>query len=231
MQGAVSSKQAAGKAAADLVRDGMRLGLGTGSTVDAFLEALAQRVRDEGLKLQGVATSEKTAGRARELGFALSTLDELQDLDLVVDGADEADTQLRLIKGGGGALLREKIVARSGRMVVIIVGEGKRVERLGTSFLLPVEILPFGSKSISHQVAELGCQPFLRAGETGAPFVTDNGNWILDCKFPDGIARPEELHAALSQIPGVVGVGLFLGLCDVLIEGRSDGSTRTYTRS
>lgn len=231
MTGSDSSKQAAGRAAAVLVQDGMRLGLGTGSTVEAFLDALARRIQAEGLKLVGVPTSQKTVARATELGIPLASLDEIQELDLVVDGADEADPKLRLIKGGGGALLREKIVASAGREVVIIVGAGKRVERLGTTFLLPVEILPFGSKAITRRVAEFGCQPFLRASETGAPFVTDNGNWILDCKFPGGIARPEVLHAGLSQVPGVVGVGLFLNLCDRLIEGRADGSTATFTRS
>ncbi|TAH37474.1 MAG: ribose-5-phosphate isomerase RpiA [Planctomycetota bacterium] len=229
--GAGSSKQAAGKAAADLVRDGVLLGLGTGSTVDAFLEALARRIQAEGITVKGVPTSAKTAQRAEALGIPLTSLDEAQELDLVVDGADEADPQLRLIKGGGGALLREKIVASAGKHVIIIIGEGKRVPRLGTGFLLPVEVLPFGSKVVTRHVAGLGCQPFLRASDTGAPFVTDNGNWILDCRFADGIADPEGLHSALSQVPGVVGVGLFLNLCDLLIEGRADGGTRTYTRT
>lgn len=230
MGNARSAKEAAAQAAAALVLPGMRLGLGSGTTVEVFLDALALRIQAEGLQVLGVPTSERTAARARELGIPITTLEACPELDLVVDGADEADAMLRLIKGGGGALLREKIVAAAARKVVIIVGEGKRVERLGRSFLLPVEVLPFGSRVVARKLAALGCQPFLRTGESGAPFVTDNGNWILDCRFPEGIAAPERLHAEMSQVPGVVGVGLFLDLCDVLIEGHADGTMRTYSR-
>ncbi|RMH01682.1 MAG: ribose 5-phosphate isomerase A [Planctomycetota bacterium] len=228
----MSSKQAAGNKAATLVQDGMVLGLGTGSTVACFLSALALRVRAEGLTVKGVPSSEATAAQARELGLELTDLETDPHLDLAVDGADEVDPEFRLVKGGGGALLREKIVAQAAREVVIIVGEGKRVERLATSFLLPVEILPFGHTATRALVAEAGgCQPFLRTCEDGSPFLTDNGNYILDCKFPQGIERPEALHAALCQIPGVAEVGLFLDLCHVLIEGRSDGSALLVRRS
>ena len=159
MQTVMSSKQAAGNAAASLVEDGMILGLGTGSTVTYFLDAVALRMNAEGLNLKGVPTSEDTAEKARGLGIVLSTLEETPELDLVVDGADEVDAAFRLIKGGGGALLREKIVASAGAKVAIIVGEGKRVERLGTTFLLPVEILPFGHTTTAQKVAAQGCQP------------------------------------------------------------------------
>lgn len=232
MQTAMSSKQAAGNHAATLIRDGMRLGLGTGSTVAYFLDALALRIRAEGLSIQGVPTSDSTAVRARELGIPVADLDDLGQLDLVVDGADEVDPLFRLIKGGGGALLREKIVARAAREVAILVGEGKRVERLGTTFLLPVEVLPFGHGSTLKLVAAAGpCHPFLRTRESGPPFLTDNGNYILDCKFERGIEHPEEVHARLCQIPGVAEIGLFLDLCHILIEGRPDGTARVLRRS
>ncbi|HEX9794839.1 MAG TPA: ribose-5-phosphate isomerase RpiA [Planctomycetota bacterium] len=231
MDQAISSKAAAGARAAALVADGMHLGLGTGSTVSHFLDALAGRVRAEGLKVSGVPTSEATATRARELGLAITSLDEVQVLDLVVDGADEVDLEFRLVKGGGGALLREKIVAAAGKRVAIIVGEGKRVARLGTTFLLPVEILPFGHRVTTAKVAACGCLPFLRRTEGDRPFVTDNGNWILDCKFAEGIEKPEALHAQVSQIPGVAEIGLFLGLCDVLIVGGHDGQAKIYQKN
>jgi len=232
MQTAMSSKQAAGNHAATLVQDGMALGLGTGSTVAFFLDALALRMRAEDLSLKGVPTSEATAEKAQELGIELTDLERTPHLDLVIDGADEVDEEFRLIKGGGGALLREKIVARAAQKVAIIVGEGKRVERLGTTFLLPVEILPFGQAATLREVAAAGpCQPFLRTTEDGSPFLTDNGNYILDCKFPEGIERPEELHACLSQIPGVAEIGLFLDLCHVLVEGRSDGTARVLNKT
>ncbi|HJM39774.1 MAG TPA: ribose 5-phosphate isomerase A [Planctomycetota bacterium] len=232
MQTVMSSKQAAGNAAASLVEDGMILGLGTGSTVTYFLDAVALRMNAEGLNLKGVPTSEDTAEKARGLGIVLSTLEETPELDLVVDGADEVDAAFRLIKGGGGALLREKIVASAGAKVAIIVGEGKRVERLGTTFLLPVEILPFGHTTTAQKVAAQGCQPFLRTtDEEGTLMVTDNGNYILDCKFEEGIQNPEELHRALSEIPGVAEVGLFLNHCDILVEGLIDGTARIRERN
>ena len=232
MQTVMSSKQDAGNAAASLVEDGMILGLGTGSTVTYFLDAVALRMNAEGLNLKGVPTSEDTAEKARGLGIVLSTLEETPELDLVVDGADEVDAAFRLIKGGGGALLREKIVASAGAKVAIIVGEGKRVERLGTTFLLPVEILPFGHTTTAQKVAAQGCQPFLRTtDEEGTLMVTDNGNYILDCKFEEGIQNPEELHRALSEIPGVAEVGLFLNHCDILVEGLIDGTARIRERN
>ena len=181
-------------------------------------------VRSDGLEVIGVPTSEDTAQRATKLGIPVTTLEELPELDLVIDGADEVDPAFRLIKGGGGALLREKIVAACGKRIVIIVGEGKRVEKLGTTFLLPVEIVPFGAKATHAKVGAVGCQPYLRTLENGETFVTDNGNWILDCKFPYGIEDPEQLHRQLSETPGVVEVGVFLGLCHHVIEGRADGT-------
>ncbi|MFK5955616.1 MAG: ribose-5-phosphate isomerase RpiA [Planctomycetota bacterium] len=226
-----SPKQAAGIAAAEHVKTGMILGLGTGSTVAFFLDALAERMAKEGLDVLGVPTSVATADKCKELGISLATLEEQPVLDLVIDGADEVDDEFRLIKGGGGALLREKIVAAAGTKVIIIVGQGKRVNRLGTTFLLPVEVLPFGYLSIRDKVAVLGdCKPYVRNTEAGEPFVTDNGNYILDCRFKTGIANPQELHASLSQIPGVVEVGLFLDLCHLVIEGGDNGKVVTLQR-
>lgn len=228
MQSGISAKQAAGVAAAALVEPGMRLGLGTGSTVAYFLEALAERMKSEEFSVEGVPTSEDTASRARELGIPIRSLEELPELDLVVDGADEVDPAFRLVKGGGGALLREKIVAACGKRIAIIVGEGKLVEKLGTTFLLPVEIVPFGAAVTRSKVAALGCQPYQRTLESGDPFVTDNGNWILDCKFPYGMDDPVALHQQLAETPGVVEVGIFLDLCHEVLEGRADGTVQHH---
>ena len=226
-----SPKQAAGIAAAEHVKTGMILGLGTGSTVAFFLEALAERMAKEGIEVIGVPTSMDTADKCKELGISLATLEEQPVLDLVVDGADEVDPEFRLVKGGGGALLREKIVAAAGTKVIIIIGSGKRVDRLGTTFLLPVEVLPFGYLSIRENVARLGfCEPYVRNTEAGEPFITDNGNYILDCQFENGIADANQLHADLSQIPGVVEIGLFIDLCHLVIEGADDGKVVTLQR-
>lgn len=227
-----SSKQAAGEAAARFVKNGMVLGLGTGTTVEHFLRALAERVDREGLQVLGVPTSSATAARAEELGIPLTTLEHHRDVDLAVDGADEVDPEFRLIKGGGGALLREKIVAASAKKVVIVIGAGKRVARLGTTFMLPVEITPFGQAATRRLVErEGGCKAFLRSTEDGGPFRTDNGNYILDCRFEKGIGNPVTLHRKLSEIPGVVEVGLFLDLCDVVVEGREDGSVEVHEKA
>lgn len=225
-----SSKQVAGDAAAALVRNGMVLGLGTGTTVACFLEALAKRIRDEGIQVVGVPTSEDTRQRCEDLGIPLTDLDNHPELDLAVDGADEVDGEFRLVKGGGGALLREKIVASAAKQVVIILGEGKRIERLGSGFLLPVEVTPFGASVTRVRVEECGCHAFLRAADDGAPFVTDNGNWILDCGFEGGLDDPEATHAEISQIPGVVEVGIFIDLCDIVLEGRANGSVERFER-
>jgi ribose 5-phosphate isomerase A len=150
---------------------------------------------------------------------------------LVVDGADEVDGQFRLIKGGGGALLREKIVAAAGRKVVIIVSSDKLVERLGATFLLPIEVMPFGYFATLEKVARHGCQPFLRMTEDDEPFLTDNGNYIIDCKFPQGLEQIESLHASLSQIPGVAEIGLFIGLCDQVLEGCADGTLVVHEKN
>jgi ribose 5-phosphate isomerase A len=226
-----SSKQVVGDAAAEYVCDGMNLGLGTGSTVAFFLEALARRIENENLSVTGVCTSQQTEDHAKKLGIPVSTLTETPNLDLVVDGADEVDEQFRLIKGGGGALLREKIVAAASARVIIIIGEGKYVKKLGSGFLLPIEVLPFGYLSTKKQVSQKGgCTPYLRTVESGEPFITDNGNYIFDCKFDNGIEDPQATHSILSQIAGVAEVGIFINLCDLVLESDSEGNLVKHTK-
>ena len=204
----------------------MRLGLGTGSTAAPFVEEVGARVRD-GLNVICVPTSEATRARAEALNIPLTTLDETPHLDLTVDGADEIDDQLRLIKGGGGALLREKIVATASERMVVIADDRKLSRTLG-SHPLPIEVVRFGLKATMQLIhalsAEAGCEGEirLRPGNDGRPFVTDQGNLIVDCAFPK-IAEPEVLAFALARVPGVVEHGLFLGLCDMAIVAGANG--------
>jgi ribose 5-phosphate isomerase A len=219
-------KEEAARAALDLVEDGMRLGLGTGSTAARFVAALGERVA-KGLRVLCVPSSEATRIQAEKLGIPLTTLDETPELDLTVDGADEIDDQLRLIKGGGGALLREKIVATASDQMVVIADESKVVKTLGR-FPLPVEVVRFGLLATMRLVeaiaVEAGChgEIRLRPGVGDAPFVTDQGNLILDCAFGT-IIEPEVLAFALKRVPGVVEHGLFLGLADLAIVAGSGG--------
>ena len=211
-------KRQAAEQALNYVEDGMKLGLGTGSTAAKFVELLGAKVRS-GLKVVCVPTSEATRAQAAALNIPLTTLDQTPVLDLTVDGADEIDEELRLIKGGGGALLREKIVAVASDRVVIIADNSKRVEVLGR-FPLPLEVVPFGMAATQRLIAQLaadsGCEGDikLRLGTDGKPFVTDNGNRILDCAF-GAIDDPEALDDALKLVPGLVESGLFLGVADV----------------
>ena len=211
-------KRQAAEQALDYVQDGMKLGLGTGSTAAKFVELLGARVRS-GLKVVCVPTSEATRAQAAALDIPLTTLDETPALDLTVDGADEIDEELRLIKGGGGALLREKIVAVASDRVVIIADHSKRVDVLG-KFPLPLEVVPFGLAATEGLISrladnsELDSEIKLRLGTDGKPFVTENGNHILDCAF-GSIDDPEGLDDALKLVPGVVESGLFLGIADV----------------
>lgn len=210
-------KRLAAEHAIALVEPGMQLGLGTGSTARHFVDLLGARVK-AGLKVVCVPTSEATRAQAAALGIPLTTLDETPELHLTVDGADELDHQLRLIKGGGGALLREKIVAAASDRLVIIADMSKLVRRLG-AFALPVEVVPFGHVATCNLIRDLaddsGCEGDidLRMGRDGVPFLTDNGNYIYDCAF-GLIPEPEVLDEALKMVPGVVESGLFLGLAD-----------------
>ena len=217
----------AAEAALGEVRPGMRLGLGTGRTADHFVRLLGEKVR-AGLDVICVPTSERTAKLATEVGVPLTTLDETPALDLTVDGADELDPALRLIKGGGGALLREKIVAAASARMLVVADAGKCVATLG-AFPLPIEVNPFGlgatRLAVERAAERLGLSGQIRQRQAGAtPFVTDGGHYILDASF-GRIPDPEALSAALLAIPGVVEHGLFIGLASAAVVGRSDGVT------
>lgn len=208
-------KRAAAARAVDLVREGMSLGLGTGSTAAYFVSLLGERVR-AGLAVVGVPTSEATRAQAEREGIALTTLDETPELDLTVDGADEIDAELRLVKGGGGALLREKIVAAASRRMIVVADGSKRVDTLGR-FPLPIEVVPFGlgatRRAVAAAIRRAGCEGglSLRSAANGQPFVTDGGHFILDARL-GRIEEPETLAVALACVPGVVEHGLFLKL-------------------
>lgn len=219
-------KAAAGRAALEFVTPGMRLGLGTGSTAEAFVRALGEKVA-AGLQVVGVPTSERTAALATTLGIPLATLDEVPVLDLVIDGADEVDPKLRLIKGGGAALLREKIVATASAQMLVIVDGSKIVPVLGR-FPLPIEVNRFGLEAtrlaILAALARLGLPQSvtLRAAPDGTPVVTDGGHLIIDAHL-GAIADPEALSLALHAIPGVVEHGLFLGIASRVLVASPDG--------
>ena len=219
-------KRAAAAKAVEYIADGMKLGLGTGSTAEMFLELLAARVRG-GLNVIGSATSERTAEKARQLGIPLAALDELAPLDLTIDGADESDRKLNLIKGAGGALLREKIVAASSKQMIVIADKSKLVGRLGR-FPLPIEVLEFGQKTtvsrIGEALAALGYrEPSIRLrSRDGLTFKSDSGNLIYDCALGTIKSAPK-LASALSEIPGVVEHGLFISMAAILIVARTRG--------
>ncbi len=221
MADADSLKRAVGVEAAELVDSGMRLGLGTGSTVAHLLVALSERLNGGALiDVVGVPTSLRTAREARELGIPLTSLTETPVLDLTIDGADEVDPELNLIKGLGGALVREKIVAQASRRLAIMVDDGKMVTALGTRCPVPVEVVQFGWEVHTPFVESCGADPVLRMGPDGEPIVTDNGNYIIDCHFPDGIDDAEGFERAIRARAGVVESGLFLGMAtEVLVSG------------
>jgi ribose 5-phosphate isomerase A len=207
-----AAKTAAGFRAADMVEDGNVIGLGTGSTVFYMIERLSARIREEGLKVSGVPTSYQTAIRAREYGIPVVTLDDYPSIDLAIDGADEVDPHLFLIKGRGAALLREKCVAAAAFRFIVVADGQKVVPRLRAP--VPVEILPFAVTPVLAQLRGLGCKPVIREGvRKDGPVITDNGNFIADCTF-DSIADPALLEAEIARIAGVLGSGLFTGFAD-----------------
>lgn len=198
----------------EFISDGQILGLGTGRAASAFVRALGKRVK-EGFKVRCVPTSKTTSELARELGIPLTTLGKVERIDVTVDGADEVDPHLDLIKGWGGALVREKIVAAASERFIILVGSEKLVPVLGTRGSLPVEVVPFGIEFSRRQLLKFRCDPVPRI-EKGRPFQTDNGNYILDCKISP-LEKPWEWEQAARAIPGVIGTGLFLGMADIVL--------------
>jgi ribose 5-phosphate isomerase A len=219
----MNPKQRAAEAALEFVQPGMKLGLGTGSTADYFLQALGAALKSSRLRdLRGVPTSRATERRARPLGIPISSLTECGRLDLTVDGADEIDPNLDLIKGLGGALVREKIVAQNSRTMVVIADASKRVAALGSKAALPVEVVQFCHESHAEFFRSLGATPTLRKAPDGTVFVTDNDNVIYDLRF-DRIADPERVDVELSRRAGVVDSGLFLGIAQVALIGTDSG--------
>jgi ribose 5-phosphate isomerase A len=228
-------KRAAAARALEFVEDGMKLGLGTGSTAKWFVDLLAIRMRAEGLRITGVPTSGRTRAQAEGLGIPLATLDQAGWLDLTIDGADEFDANLNLIKGGGGALLQEKIVASACARMVVITDPSKEVATLG-AFPLPVELVRFGAGTTMRLIAELlqrhdvaGRNMHMRQGEDG-PYITDEGHYIVDLEL-GRIGDPARLNVALNTIPGVVETGLFCGIASAIIVGEPDGTARVIARA
>lgn len=215
------ARESAGKAAVDFIKDGMLVGLGTGSTAAYFIKHLIERCH-AGLKIKAVATSQKSMHQALKGGIPFLDVNTVTSIDITVDGADEIDSSKRMIKGGGGALLREKIIAKMSKEMIVIVDENKCVNQLGQSSL-PIEIIPFGFLSTINQLEKIGYHGSLRTTESDAIFLTDNGNYILDLYFPLGIKKPEEDERKIRAITGVVETGFFFHLASHVIVGYRDG--------
>ena len=207
------------------VKPGQTVGLGTGHAASAFIRALAQR----GIRVRGVPTSKASAELARSLGIEVVGLDRKGRVDVDVDGADEVDPRLNMVKGYGGAMVREKVVACAARKVVILVGAEKRVTRLGQRRRLPVEVVPFAMHYVMRRMRELGLRPSVRIDASGREFLSDNGNLVMDCAV-GVIVGPVHLERELCAIPGVVGTGLFIGIASVVLVANSDGSITTLER-
>ncbi len=210
-------KEAAARASLRFIKDGQVVGLGSGSTATWFIKLLGEQVKN-GLRVRGIPTSVRSRDLALDLGIPLTTLDECQEIAVTVDGADEVDPQLRLIKGGGGALLREKIVASATRQLVIVADASKQVSMLG-KFPLPVEVIKFAEALVAKRIRALGADVRLRTGPDGKPFLTDENNHILDCRFGE-IRDADALARQLSDMPGVVEHGLFIGMASVVLFAR-----------
>jgi len=219
-------KQQVGKAAADLVQSGSIVGLGTGSTTAYAIEYLGKRLQSGDLKdIKGIPTSFQASVLAKEYGIPLTTLDEVDRIDIAIDGADEVDPQKNLIKGGGAAHTREKIVDALAEQFVVVVDASKLVDKLGSTFLLPVEVIPMAMTPVMRAIEKLGGKPQLRMGvKKAGPVVTDEGNFVVDVKF-DSIDNPAELEKTLNNIPGVLENGLFVGVTDLVLIGEIQDGT------
>lgn len=234
LTGSDRGKYAAAKAALEFIKPGMKVGLGTGSTAAWFVQLLGNLVNNEGLDIIGVPTSSRTRDLASSLNIPLTTLDEAGWLDVTVDGADEFDANLNLIKGGGGALLQEKIVASASNQMVVISDASKQVDTLG-AFALPVEVVVFGWRSTESTIeevlegADVANRRISLREEDGKPYVTDEGHYILDLHL-NRIGEPQALAEALNRIPGVVETGLFVLMADTVLVGYDDGNVHTYDR-
>jgi len=213
----INDKKLAAEESIAYIKDGMIVGLGSGSTVNLMLQKLGQRV-GEGLDIKGIPSSKKTERLATELGIPLTDITSVDRIDIAIDGADEVDSGLNLLKGGGGSLVREKIVDATADMLIIIIDDSKMVSELG-DFPLPVEVVPFGWKITAQNIANLGAVTSLRKKDRNV-FVSDNGNYILDCKF-DKITEPNKLHEAIKQMVGVVETGLFVKMADKVVKARN----------
>ncbi len=216
-------KKEAGVSAVDFVESGMILGLGTGSTTKFALEEIGKRLKEGRLKdIIGICSSIQTENRAKDLGIPITSFDDKQELDLTIDGADEVDPELNLIKGGGGALLREKVLAQSSKRNIMIVDESKLSPMLGTHFAVPIEVIPFAWRPVSVFIKSLGADPVLRLKENGDPYTTDQDNYILDSNFGP-IPNLDELAGKLGQKAGIAEFGLFLGTATEVIIATSNG--------
>ncbi|MBP3041317.1 ribose-5-phosphate isomerase RpiA [Bacillaceae bacterium Marseille-Q3522] len=213
-------KKHAAEKVIDYIADGKVLGLGSGSTMYWVMKRLGESVQ-QGLHVKGIPSSRRTEGWANEFGVPLTDFSTIQKLDLAIDGADEVDPHFHLTKGGGGSLVREKLVAAAARQFIVVADESKIVPVLG-NFPLPVEVVPFGWETTAERISQLGCKPKLRKKNNNV-FISDNGNYILDCPFTK-ITNPESLHTQLKQLLGVVETGLFTGMADIVIIGKEDGT-------
>lgn len=223
----MNSKKIAADKAISFIQNDMIIGLGTGSTAYWAIEGIGRRIKEEGLRIKAIATSKRSEEQARTLHIPIFSFAEIDTIDITIDGADEVDENMNLIKGGGGALLREKIVASNTRQLMIIVDESKVVKWLG-KFWLPVETAVFGWEKTFKKLETLGCTPRLRLNDN-QPYITDNGNYIVDCDFKE-IRQPEILHDRINAIVGVVENGLFIQMAKTLIVGDEKGNTKVLNR-
>jgi ribose 5-phosphate isomerase A len=222
-----SEKEQAARASLKYLHDGQIVGLGSGSTATIAIRLLAEHVRD-GLKIRGIPTSVQSRDLALQLGIPLTTFDEYQQIDVTIDGADEFDPALNLIKGGGGAMLREKVVASASKQLIIVTDSSKQVPVLGR-FPLPVEVIGFAEPLVAKKISDMGATATRRCDSSGTPYITDEGNHILDCRFAE-ILDPSALARNLSEMPGVVEHGLFVGMASVVLMAKA-GAVAEFHRS